>query len=258
MHKILIGILIAMLVLASINDLVLADPTPESCVPLISNGSFETGTSPWEVSPSGTGRTSLTAADGSFSYFLGELNTWDVWVKQLLIIPPSTSLGYFSVAARVAGYESTTFQYDILYVFIKDLMSDSGVRLGELSNTSARYWQVYEVPVVDLSTVAGHVVELTFMAVNDETLKTVFYVDAINLCYYPNPPTATPTRTHTPSHTMTPTPTVSPTSTPTNIETPTSTATHVSTQTATPTLTPTQTPWRVWLPVIVTEVDQWW
>jgi hypothetical protein len=175
-----------------------AEAISSTCNNLVVNGSFETGTSPWQATDWGAGRSSARSYDGYWSYYVGSITPFRAaYVRQWMMIPSRASVGRITFAAQVVSLDSSIYAYDRLHILLTDVDSNILVDFGDLDNTSARYWQPHEANLVDLSAASGKFVYLVFAAENNASLLTLFYIDAIGLCYY-ELPAPTPTRTPTP------------------------------------------------------------
>jgi hypothetical protein len=199
-----------------------AQPTLQpDCPELLTNGDFETGSmAPWESVGNaliGVGRASASAVH------LGGANGTNTELWQKVSIPSGAhpaELGFWwSWEAAHAD------NGDRLRVFLQyDDQADQLLVMEAEGAPGEWRWQY-----LDLTSYQGQTVILTFVALLDAQLPTVFIVDDVSLqgCGLPTPsPTATFTPTRTPTATRLPT------------HTPTPTATHLS---HTPTATPVPT-----------------
>ncbi|MEU6479726.1 M1 family aminopeptidase [Streptomyces sp. NPDC047017] len=153
--------------------------TPAACTPTqaVTNGGFESGTSPWTQSTSGviTSRSGQTAHGGSaFAWLDGTGGTHTDTLTQSVTIPSGCSTATLGYWLHIDTAETTTSTaYDKLTV-----------KLG--SSTLATYSNLnkstgYVQKTVDVSSFAGQTVDLSFTGTEDSSLQTSFVLDDIAL-----------------------------------------------------------------------------
>lgn len=154
-------------------------PTPTS-TNLIQNGGFEQGSTPWVESSSGGYEIvdSSHPHTGSYEAYLCGYNSCQDSIYQSITIPSTST----SATLKYYWYMSTTetsHSYDYLYVRIR---SSSGSVLKTVQTISdgstANSWQSASYSI---SGYAGQTIQVAFVATNDSSNPTDFYVDDVSL-----------------------------------------------------------------------------
>ena len=229
-------------------------PTPtatstSSTTQLVSNGGYESGTSPWLESAANAGQ--LISTDrphtGADSAWLCGYNSCNDQIWEAMTLPASFSKLSFSFWYDSDTQDSGTTCHDNFYARIRTSAGATITTPVTLCNYPATNGWVQKT--VDVTTAltpyAGQSVQVYFQGTSDATLTTDFFVDDVTLTATTSSsgtsPTPTPTVTKTPTPTPTKTPTPTPTPTPSSSSTPTPTPTPTATKTPTPTPTATST-----------------
>lgn len=199
-----------------------------SCVELITNGSFESGTAPWQFSSAGGYAliSQLQSHTGAWGVYLGGYDSADDLASQQIALP-----GASAIALRFwwrMTTEETSHPWDTLDTNIT-LSDSTTTRL--LRITDGDVAGIWQESVLDLSPYAGQSVRLAFRAQTDQDGPTDFYLDDVSVeaCSVQATPSSTPATPSVPSATTTPT----------------------SQPSATPTVTVSPGASRVYLPVIL-------
>lgn len=175
-----------------------ADCTPAQSV---SNGGFESGTSPWTQSSSGviTSRTGQSAHGGSsFAWLDGVGSTHTDTLTQSVTIPSGCSSATLTFWLHIDTDETTSsIAYDKLTAKI------GSTTLATYSNLDDNTGYVQKS--FDVSSFAGQTVNLSFTGTEDSSLKTSFVLDdvALDTSGGTTPPPSDSTRTPAaPSYTV--------------------------------------------------------
>ena len=147
----------------------------------VSNGGFESGTSPWAGSTGVIGNYSgQTAYEGTrFAWLGGNGTTATETITQDVVIPSTATSATLSFALHIDTAESGSTAYDKLVVTVKNT---SGTTLGTLatySNVNAA--SGYQVRSFNLLAYKGQTVRLSFAMTEDSSLQTSFVVDKVSL-----------------------------------------------------------------------------
>ncbi|MCL3997185.1 M4 family metallopeptidase [Streptomyces lavenduligriseus] len=152
-------------------------PTPSPTTPpggnVLTNGSFEQGTSGWTQSQNIITNSGQQAArDGSwYAWMMGYGSTASESLSQSNIGVPSTGTPKLTFWLKTTTQESGSTAYDTLKVNV------NGTTLATYSNADASSGYVQKT--VDLSAYKGKTVKLEFAGTEDAYLPTVFLVDGI-------------------------------------------------------------------------------
>ena len=222
-------------------------PTPDQgyCTEVISNGSFESGTTGWSLSGSAA-QSSAYAHAGTYSMAAGGDADLDGAFYQDVTVPADRYAGIIRFWYRMQTNETKQHPWDFYDVEIRDPTTSRTLTTLLSTDDSKTNGAWIEAVFAVGQEYAGRTLRLHFSADVDADTSTVWYTDQVSAKFCLPPPTYTPTSTPsvTPTPTDTPTPTNTPTvtHTPTVTNTPTATNTPTSTPTRTPTSTPTHTP----------------
>ncbi|MEU3859989.1 M1 family aminopeptidase [Streptomyces sp. NPDC028722] len=168
---------------------------PAACAPaqVISNGGFESGTSPWTQSPSTviTSRSGQSAhGGGSYAWLDGAGSTRTDTLGQSVTIPSGCATATLGFWLHTDTAETTTsVAYDKLTAKI------GSTTLATYSNLDQNTGYVHKT--IDVSSFAGQTVNLSFTGTEDSSLQTSFVLDDITLDTSggTTPPPADSTRT---------------------------------------------------------------
>jgi kumamolisin len=232
-----------------------ATATPVPNVQLLSNGGFESGTTPWTQSSAG-GYPLVTTSrphTGSYSAWLCGTSACNDQISQTVTVPSSVShvtltYWYYSDTSDAAGSPC----YDYFYARLKTSSGTVITTPQQACNSSVTNgWvqQSYDLTSA-LAAYAGQQVVLSFQGTTASGKYSDFFVDDVSLAAGSGNSTAVPTQTsvptalptNTPTPMATSSPTKTPTATPVNTLTPSPTGTPVPTPTNTPQPTATSTP----------------
>jgi len=148
---------------------------------LVSNGGFESGTTPWAGTTGVIGNYSgQTAYEGTrFAWLGGNGTTATESLYQTVTIPSTATSANFSFALHIDTAESGTTAYDKLVVTVKN---SSGTTLGTLATYSnANAASGYQIRTFNLLAYKGQTVRLHFNMTEDSSLQTSFVVDKVSL-----------------------------------------------------------------------------
>ncbi|MCX6339471.1 MAG: S8 family serine peptidase [Candidatus Aureabacteria bacterium] len=150
--------------------------TPDYCYEAITNGGFESGTSPWSFSGSAT-RTTEQAHSGSYSARLG--GTTNGRVYQQLVIPLNTVTATLDFWVRMNTSEIDPY-YDFFDVEVKDASDQTLVTLLSICNNDPGFQNTWVQETFVLgSDFAGRTVRLNLQADVDASVNTYFYIDDV-------------------------------------------------------------------------------
>ncbi len=160
-------------------------PTPGggTCSESISNGGYESGTSPWvQTSTNGYQLIDTTRPHtGSYSAYLGGYNNGTDTIYQQITIPASATSATLSYWWYMTTQESS-HPWDYLYV---QILNSSGGLLGTvqtLNDSSTK--NTWTHPSFDVSAYRGQTIRVYFKATTDSSLTTSFFIDdvSVNVC----------------------------------------------------------------------------
>ncbi|MFF1487473.1 M1 family aminopeptidase [Streptomyces sp. NPDC058319] len=152
---------------------------PAACTPVqaVTDGGFESGTSPWAPSASSviTSRSGQSAHGGSaYAWLDGTGGSRTDTLSQSVTIPSGCSTATLSYWLHVDTAETTTSTaYDRLTVKL------DGSTLATYSNLDKNTG--YAQKTVDVSSYAGQTVSLSFTGTEDSSLRTSFVLDDVAL-----------------------------------------------------------------------------
>ncbi|MCU0785934.1 MAG: S8 family serine peptidase, partial [Verrucomicrobia bacterium] len=148
----------------------------------VTNGTFETGTTPWTLSGSAT-RSSTYAHGGTYSMRLG--GTTDGYFYQQVTIPADAAEALFSYWVRMTTSE-TSHPWDFLYVDIRDNAGNTLTTLNLVTDGDIRYKNTWAQDSFTLGReYAGKTLRLYFVGDVDSSISTYFYVDDVTLYTVP-------------------------------------------------------------------------
>jgi fibronectin type 3 domain-containing protein len=148
---------------------------------LLTNGGFESGTTPWVMSGNAYRSTGSYPHTGVAYSYLGNVNNANGNEYQQVTIPSGTSPNLTFWLNVTSSETTTTTQYDRLFI---EVTNTSGTVLGTLatfSNLNKGTAGVYsQKGPYSLSAWAGQTVRIRFRGTTDSSLITVFRVDDVS------------------------------------------------------------------------------
>jgi hypothetical protein len=148
---------------------------------LLTNGGFETGTTPWVTSGTVTRSTGTYPQAGTAYMILGGANSASGSFYQQVAVP-TTATGTLNFYLNVTSDETTTTTvYDRLFV---EVTNSSGTVLATpatYSNLNKGTAGVYSLKTLDLSAYKGQTIRVQFRGTTDSSLITSFRVDTVSL-----------------------------------------------------------------------------
>jgi hypothetical protein len=162
-----------------------ASATTSACTggtELITNGGFETGTTPWVLS--GNAFRSTTAANahsGSAYSYLGNANNATGTEYQQIAIPTSAT-GTLTFWLNVNSSETTTTTvYDRLFVEVRSTTGTLLATLATYSNLNKVSGISYTLRTHSVAAYKGQTVRIQLRATTDSSLTTIFRVDDVSV-----------------------------------------------------------------------------
>jgi len=152
---------------------VVAPPNP------VTNGGFETGTTPWAFAGMASRTTGSTAHSGTAWALLGNRTKSSGSVSQDVTIPSTAGVGV-TFWLSVTSNEKSTSAKDVLYVEITAGASTQ-VLPTTFSNLNRGPAGVYAPVSLDLTQWLGQRVTLRFRATNDNKFPTSFSIDDVSV-----------------------------------------------------------------------------
>lgn len=157
--------------------------TPGTTTQLLGNAGFETGTgSPWVESSSGGYEIVSTnnPHTGSYSAWLCGYNTCTDSLYQAVTLPSTTTKVVLSYWLSISTNETSSTAYDFFYVRLRTSTGTVIATVQTRSNVNAAGWTQFTFDVTStLSSYKGQQIQVSFLATNDYTLPTSFYVDDV-------------------------------------------------------------------------------
>jgi Zn-dependent metalloprotease len=147
----------------------------------VTNGDFESGTSPW-VGTTGAISTwsGQPAYDGSRNAWLGGYGSTSNESLYQAVTVPSSGAPKLTFALHIDTAESTTrTAYDKLVVTVKNSAGATLQTLATYSNLNKA--SGYQIRTFDLSAYKGQAVRISFVESEDSSLQTSFVLDAISV-----------------------------------------------------------------------------
>jgi thermitase len=155
-----------------------APPPPPPSGSSLTNGGFESGTSPWvQSSTNGYQLIDTTRPHtGSYSAYLGDYNSGTDIIYQTVTIPTS---GYLKYYWYQTSQEGTGTAYDYLYVRLYNTSGGLVATLKTHSNRDAR--GAWYQDSISVGGYAGQTLRVQFTATTDSSLPTAFFIDDVTL-----------------------------------------------------------------------------
>jgi len=155
--------------------------TPGTTAQLLGNAGFETGTgSPWVESSSASYAIVSTSNPhtGSYSAWLCGYNNCSDSLYQAVTLPSTTTKVVLSYWLSISTNETSSTAYDFLSVRLRTSTGTTIATVQTRSNANAAGWTQFTFDVTaTLSSYKGQQVQVAFIATNDYTQPTSFYVD---------------------------------------------------------------------------------
>lgn len=154
-------------------------PTP-TARNLISNGGFESGSSPWVESSSGGYEIvdNSHPHTGAYEAYLCGYNNCQDSLYQTVSIPATSTTAQLSYYWYVSTTE-TQHAWDYLYVRVRNSSGTVLTTLQTISDGSAT--GSWHSASYDVSAYKGQTIQIAFVATNDSTNPTDFYIDDVAL-----------------------------------------------------------------------------
>jgi len=168
---------------------------PAACAEQVTNGSFESGTTPWQTVSAGGYDviSSILPHTGQWGAVLGAYDSANDELTQTITLPAGTTLTlrfWWQMATQEVDHP-----WDTLNVTITPVGGGAPVLLRRITDgDTAGVWQQDRL---DLTPYAGQSVRLSFRALTDSDRPTDFYLDDISVEACPGTGTVTPTPTAT-------------------------------------------------------------
>jgi len=156
-------------------------PPPTGCAERLTNGGFESGTTPWVQSSTGGFQLIDTTRPhtGTHSAYLGGYNSGTDTIYQQVTVPSTATSATFSYWSYISTQEACCTAYDFQYVQVLNTSGTVLATLQTLSNAnSGTTWKQYSF---NLLAYKGQTVRLSFKATTDVSLPTNFFVDDVSL-----------------------------------------------------------------------------
>lgn len=225
----LLALLLAVLSVAVMTPAPVA-AVPGSCSEQVSNGSFETGETPWiyvvsSTPTPGTFRTTFTQHSGQYAALLGGRDNTNERLSQVVVLPPAATSDSLMFSFWWTRYTEETPGPGRDFMYVELYSADGNNLLAQLltfDNNSGIGDLDWNPIALSIQQYAGQTVQLTFRVTTDINLLTRFFVDDVSIqagTTCPTPmatitltftPSVTPTSTATPTRTLTPTSTATP------------------------------------------------
>ena len=155
------------------------------CAQPIQNGDFEAGSAYWTLGGVTTISTMMPHS-GSYSAWLGGYNNANDTLYQTVTIPSTGPTGQPVVSAHLSYYwymateeTSTFYDYDYLYVRIRDAYGSTLREVETLTNRSSK--DTWMFSSFDVSEFIGQTIQVYFQATTDGSFKTSFFIDDVSL-----------------------------------------------------------------------------
>ena len=148
----------------------------------VSNSTFESGATNWELSADVLTLNPSMAHGGSYYAWLGGYNNASDTASQNVSVPASASQAYLQFWYRITTNETAgTTAYDFMRVYVKNPTTGSTIAtLKTYSNlTTTSGWTQSEQ--IDLSAYKGQTIKLQFAATTDASQSTSFSIDDVSV-----------------------------------------------------------------------------
>ncbi len=147
---------------------------------LVTNGGFESGTSPWVFATYST-RTSGSAQAGTYkAQQLGRGKTTSTNFYQAIpgFNGATKTLTFY---LKISSAEGTTTAYDYLYVRLKSTSGSTVSTLATFSNKHKTTYSSWKLVTLTVPSSALANYRISFDATEDSSLQTTFYVDGVSV-----------------------------------------------------------------------------
>ncbi|MGE5673844.1 MAG: S8 family serine peptidase [Mycobacterium leprae] len=143
----------------------------------LTNGGFESGTSPWvQTSTNGYQLIDTTRPHtGSYSAYMCDYNSCTDTIYQQVTIPTNGTLKYYWYMST----QETSGTYDYLYVRLYNTSGGLVATLKTHSNADAK--NAWYQDSISLASYAGQTLRVEFYSTNDSSLPTAFFIDDVTL-----------------------------------------------------------------------------
>ena len=151
------------------------------CTETLTNGGFESGTSPWvQTSKGGYAIIANTRPrTGTMSAYLAGYDRANDTLYQQLTIPANATSATLSYYWNMATQETGTVKYDYLYARVQN---SSGTNLATLETRSnADVQNTWTKSTFNLLAYKGQTVRIHFQGTTDRLYPTSFFVDDVSL-----------------------------------------------------------------------------
>jgi fibronectin type 3 domain-containing protein len=148
---------------------------------LVTNGGFESGTTPWVMSGSAFRSTGTYPHTGVAYSYLGNANSVSGQEYQQISIPAGTSPSFTFWLNVTSAETTTTTQYDKLFIEVRNSAGTLLSTLATYSNLNKASAGVYSQKSFSLASWAGQTVRIQFRTTTDSSLITTFRVDDVSV-----------------------------------------------------------------------------
>ncbi len=160
-------------------------PVASTCNEGLTNGGFESGSSPWvQTSTGGYNLVDTTRPHtGSYSAYLAGYNNATDTIYQQVTIPANATSATLTYWWNMSTQETGATKYDFLYARV---LNSSGTTLATLQTMSnADTQNTWKQSSFNLLAYKGQTVRVYFKGTTDSSLTTSFFVDdvSLNICH---------------------------------------------------------------------------
>ncbi len=161
-----------------------AQATTSACsggTELITNGGFETGTTPWVLSGTAARSTGAYPHSGVAYSLMGSSTTGSGAEYQQITIP-TTATGTLTFWLNVTSDETTTtIAYDQEFVEVRNTAGTLLATLATYSNLNKGTAGVYSLKTLSVAAYKGQTVRIQFRNSSDSSLLTTFRIDDVSV-----------------------------------------------------------------------------
>ncbi len=162
-----------------------ATSTPVGCTETLTNGGFESGTTPWVQSSKGGYAiiANTRPRTGTMSAYLAGYDRANDTIYQQVTIPSNSTSATLTYYWNMATQETGTTKYDYLYARVQN---SSGTNLATLETRSnADVQNTWTKSTFNLAAYKGQTVRIHFQGTTDRLYPTSFFVDDVSLTACP-------------------------------------------------------------------------
>jgi hypothetical protein len=158
-----------------------ATPVSGGCSEKLTNGGFESGTSPWVQTSSGGYQLIDTTRPhtGAYSSYLGGYDYASDTIYQQVAVPSTATSATLTYWWYMGTQETGSTAYDYLYTRVLNSSGSTLATLKTISNASTKNTWVKET--FDLTAYKGQTIRVYFKDTTDASLSTSFFVDDVSL-----------------------------------------------------------------------------